>query len=137
VVTSPSNEETTYIANENVRFKNFLEIGMFKILKGHQTLCDVLKKRIWNKNKFQKRRGCCSQETSMLMVPIGHLSNIPKLNGCSPKENLLIPLFYLDMIVMITPPCMSHLTLIINCLKNNMVKYSPDILELIAGMVLR
>ena len=30
--------------------KTLLEIGMYKSLKGHQTLCDVLKKQILNRN---------------------------------------------------------------------------------------
>jgi hypothetical protein len=44
VVTNPSSKETTVIADENTRLKTLLETGMYKSLKGHQTLCDVLKK---------------------------------------------------------------------------------------------
>ena len=44
VETNPSAEETTAIADENARLKTLLETGMYKSLKGHQTLCDVLKK---------------------------------------------------------------------------------------------
>ena len=50
VVSNPSSEETTNIADENVRLKTLLETGMYKSLKGHQTLCDVLKKQILNRN---------------------------------------------------------------------------------------
>ena len=50
VVTNPSAEDTTAIADENARLKTLLEIGMYKSLKGHQTLCDVLKKQILNRN---------------------------------------------------------------------------------------
>ena len=50
VVTNPSSEDTTTIADENARLKTFLETGMYKSLKGHQTLCDVLKKQILNRN---------------------------------------------------------------------------------------
>src|ERR1044071_4117519 len=50
VVSNPSFEDTIDIAEENVRLKNLLETGMFKSLKGHQTLCDVLKKQILNRN---------------------------------------------------------------------------------------
>src|SRR4051812_4498991 len=50
VVSNPSSEDTIDIAEENVRLKNLLETGMFKSLKGHQTLCDVLKKQILNRN---------------------------------------------------------------------------------------
>ena len=44
VVTNPSVEDTTTIADENARLKTLLETGMYKSLKGHQTLCGVLKK---------------------------------------------------------------------------------------------
>ena len=44
VVTKPSTEGATTIADENARLKTFLETSMYKSLKGHQTLCDVLKK---------------------------------------------------------------------------------------------
>ena len=50
VLSNPSSEDTIDIAEENVRLKNLLETGMFKSLKGHQTLCDVLKKQILNRN---------------------------------------------------------------------------------------
>ena len=50
VVTKPSTEDATTITDENVRLKTLLETGMYKSLKGHQTLCDVLKKQILNRN---------------------------------------------------------------------------------------
>ena len=50
VVANPSIEDTTTIADENARLKTLLETGMYKSLKGHQTLCDVLKKQILNRN---------------------------------------------------------------------------------------
>ena len=50
MVTNPSSEDTTTIADENARLKTLLETGMYKSLKGHQTLCDVLKKQILNRN---------------------------------------------------------------------------------------
>ena len=50
VVTNPSIEDTTTIADENARLKKLLETGMYKSLKGHQTLCDVLKNQILNRN---------------------------------------------------------------------------------------
>ena len=50
VVTNPSAEDTTTIADENARLKTLLETGMYKSLKGHQTLCDVLKRQILNQN---------------------------------------------------------------------------------------
>src|SRR5215216_4583672 len=50
VVTNPSSEDATTIADENARLKTLLETGMYKSLKGHQTLCDVLKKQILKRN---------------------------------------------------------------------------------------
>ena len=50
MVTNPFPEDTTAIADENARLKTLLEIGMYKSLKGHQTLCDVLKRQILNRN---------------------------------------------------------------------------------------
>ena len=50
VVSNPSSEEATTIADENARLKTLLETGMYKSLKGHQILCDVLKKQILNRN---------------------------------------------------------------------------------------
>ena len=50
VVTNPSVEDTTTIADENARLKTLIETRMYKSLKGHQTLCDVLKKQILNRN---------------------------------------------------------------------------------------
>ena len=50
VVTNPSAEDTTTIADENARLKTLLETGMYKSLKGHLTLFDVLKRQILNQN---------------------------------------------------------------------------------------
>ena len=50
MVSNPLSKDTIDIAEENVRLKNLLETGMFKSLKGHQTLCDVLKKQIFNRD---------------------------------------------------------------------------------------
>ena len=50
VVTNPSTEDATTIADENARLKTFLETCMHKSLKGHPTLCDVFKKQILNRN---------------------------------------------------------------------------------------
>src|ERR1041385_4379428 len=50
VVSNPSSEDIIDIAEENARLKSLLETGMFRSLKGHQTLCDILKKQILNRN---------------------------------------------------------------------------------------
>ncbi len=46
---NPSVEENGSVSDENARLKDLLQTGMFKSLKGHQTLCDVLKKSILHK----------------------------------------------------------------------------------------
>ena len=49
-LTNPSSEETTNVTDENAGLKELYVTGMYKSLKGHQTLCDVLKKQILNRN---------------------------------------------------------------------------------------
>jgi hypothetical protein len=60
-VTNTSFEEIA-ISDENFRLRNLLDTGMLKSLKGHQTLCDVLKKLILHK-KPQKGRFGFRKET--------------------------------------------------------------------------
>src|SRR3989337_1855816 len=50
VVTNSSSEDTTSITDENAGLKELYVTCMYKSLKGHQTLCDVLKKQILNMN---------------------------------------------------------------------------------------
>ena len=50
VVTNSSSEDTTSIIDDNAGLKDLYVTGMYKSLKGHQALCDVLKKQILNKN---------------------------------------------------------------------------------------
>ena len=50
VVTNSSSEDTTSVTNENAGLKELYVTGIYKSLKGHQTLCDVLKKQILNRN---------------------------------------------------------------------------------------
>ena len=56
-ISNPSSEEFVPISVENCRLKNLLETGMLKSLKGHQTLCDVLKKSILHKNPRKEGLG--------------------------------------------------------------------------------
>ena len=56
-ISNPSPEEFVAISDENCRLKNLLETGMLKSLKGHQTLCDVLKKSILHKNPRKEGLG--------------------------------------------------------------------------------
>ena len=56
-ISNPSSEEFVAISNENCRLKNLLETGMLKSLKGHQTLCVVLKKSILHRNPRKEGLG--------------------------------------------------------------------------------
>lgn len=49
-ITNPSIEEIAALSDENCRLRSLVEDGMLKSLKGHLTLCDMLKKSILNKN---------------------------------------------------------------------------------------
>ena len=49
VVTNSSSEDIAIITDD-ARLKELYMAGMYKSLKGHQTLCDVLKKQILNRN---------------------------------------------------------------------------------------
>ena len=57
VVTNPSAEDTTTFVDESAKLKTLLEIGMYKSLKGHHNLCDVLKKQILNRNRGKRVLG--------------------------------------------------------------------------------
>jgi hypothetical protein len=50
VKANPSVEENVPASDDNDRLKDLLRTGLLKSLKGHQTLCDVLKKSILHKN---------------------------------------------------------------------------------------
>ena len=55
--TNPSSEDFAAITEENCRLKGLLETVMLRSLKGHQTLCDVLKKSILQKNPQKEGLG--------------------------------------------------------------------------------
>jgi hypothetical protein len=55
--TNTSVEEIVSLSDENCRLRNLVEEGMLKSLKGHQTLCDLLKKSILNKNPRKEGMG--------------------------------------------------------------------------------
>ena len=50
MVTNSSSKDTTSITDDNARLKELYVTGIYKSLKGHQTLCDVLKTQILNRN---------------------------------------------------------------------------------------
>ena len=54
MVSNSSLEETTNATHENAGLKELYVTGIYKSLKGHQTLCDVLKKQILNRNRGKK-----------------------------------------------------------------------------------
>jgi hypothetical protein len=50
VVTNFSSEDTTSFTDDNAGLKELYVTSMYKSLKGHHALCDVLKKQILNRN---------------------------------------------------------------------------------------
>ena len=50
VVTNSSSEDTTSITDDNAGLEELYVTDIYKSLKGHQTLCDVLKKQILKRN---------------------------------------------------------------------------------------
>ena len=132
VITNPSAEDATAIADENARLKTLLETGMYKSLKGHQTLCDVLKKQILNRNP--RKEGVGFEKKMNVMVPTGSLSSIPKPHGLLQRNLQWIHPLYLALPVLILLSLMNPLMQTINCLRIRMVKCLPGILVLTAGM---
>ena len=58
--TNPSSKDFAAITEENCRLKGLLETGMLRSLKGHQILCDVLKKSILH--KYPQKEGLCFEK---------------------------------------------------------------------------
>ena len=54
MVSISSSEETITVTNEHAGLKELYDTGMYKSLKGHQTLSELLKKQIMNKNAKKK-----------------------------------------------------------------------------------
>src|SRR3954463_2082027 len=97
MVSNPSSEDTIDIVEENVRLKNLLETGLFKSLKGHQTLCDILINRSSTGIRGKKESG--SLGTSTLMGHTGNLNSTRRPFGFWQKCHLLILILYLAMIM--------------------------------------
>ena len=86
MVTNSSSEDTTSVTNENAGLKELYLTGMYKSLKGHQALYDVLKKQILNGTLG--KRVLHLRGNSMLMGPTGNLSCTPKPHGLLQKDLL-------------------------------------------------
>src|SRR3954464_3695077 len=95
-ITNSSSEDISSITND-AGLKELYMTGIYKSLKGHQTLCDVLKS-ISSTGTLGKRvlplRG-----NSMLMVHTGSLSSTPKPHGLLQRALELIHLIYLVIYV--------------------------------------
>ena len=108
--------------------------GMYKSLKGHQTLCDVLRKQILNRNP---RKECIAFERKLNADgTYWKPEQYPKTSWVAAKGPPVIHPCYLALHVNLLILLISHLTPTINCLKIRMVKYLLDMLALTAGMVL-
>ena len=129
MVTNPSAEDTTTIADENARLKTLLETGMYKSLKGHQTLSDVLKKQILNRNP--RKEGVGFERKMNADDSYWKLEQYPKTTWVAAKEPSVDP-SNLSGFICANP--MNPLMQTINCSKIRMVKCLPGILVLTAGM---
>src|SRR6187399_1555347 len=89
VVTNPSAVETTTIADENARLKTLLETWMYKSLKGHQTLCNVLKKQILNRNP--RKEGVGFDRKMNVDGSYWKLEQYPKITWVAAKEPSVDP----------------------------------------------
>ena len=125
VVSIPSSEETTSVTDKNAGLKELYITDMYKSLKGHQTLCDVLKKQILNR---KPRKEGIAFERKLNADSQNHM-------GLLPKDLQLIHPLYLALTVILHILLMSHLTPTISYSKIRMVKYLLDLLVLTAGTV--
>ena len=107
--------------------------GMYKSLKGHQTLCDVLKKQILNRNP--RKEGIAFERKLNADGTYWKPEQYPKTSWLLQRDLQLIHPIYPALHVNLLILLMSHLTPTINCSKIRMVKYLLDMLALTAGMV--
>jgi hypothetical protein len=107
---------------------------MYKSLKGHQTLCDVLKKQILNRNP--RKEGIAFERKLNADGTYWKPEQYP-MHGLLQRALQLIPLLYLAILVMLHIPQMSHLTLTSSYSRIRTVKYLPGSLVLTAGTVLQ
>ena len=82
-ITNSSSEDIASITND-AGLKELYMTDMYKSLKGHRALCDVLKKQILNRNPG--KRVLPLRGNSMLMVHIGSLSSTPKPHGLLQRD---------------------------------------------------
>ena len=132
MVTNPSVEDTTTIADENAMLKTVLETGMYKSLKGHQTLCDVLKKQILNRNP--RKEGVGFERKMNVDGSYWKPEQYPKTTWVAAKEPSADPSIYLASHVLTPLSLMNPLMQTIYCLRIRMVKCLPGTLVLTAGM---
>ena len=107
--------------------------GMYKSLKGHQTLCDVLKKQILNRNP--RKEGIAFERKLNADGTYWKPEQYPKTSRVAAKGPPVDPSNYLALHVNLLILLMSHLTPTTNCLKLRMVKCLLDMLALTAGTV--
>ena len=134
MVINSSYEDTSSITDDNAGLKELYVTGMYKSLKGHQALCDVLKKQILNRNP--RKEGIAFERKLNADGTYWKPEQYPKTSWVAAKGPLWIHLIYLALHVNLHILLMSHLTPTINCSKIRMVKYLLDMLALTTGTVL-
>ena len=131
-ITNSSSEDIASITDD-AGLKELYMTGMYKSLKGHQTLCDVLKKQILNRNP--RKEGIAFERKLNADGTYWKPEQYPKTSWVAAKGPPVDPI-YLALHVNLLILLMSHLTPTINCSKIRMVKYLLDMLALTAGTVL-
>ena len=132
VIIDSSSKDIASITDD-AGLKELYMTGMYKSLKGHQTLCDVLKKQILNRNP--RKEGIAFERKLNADGTYWKPEQYPKPHGLLQRDLQLIHLTYLDLHVNLLILMMSQLTPTLNCSKIRMVKYLLDILALTAGTV--
>ena len=130
-ITNSSSEDIASITDD-AWLKELYTTGMYKSLKGHQTLCDVLKKQILNRNP--RKEGIAFERKINADGTYWKLS-IPKPHWLLQRDLQWIHPLYLALHVNLHILLMCHLAPTINCSKIKMVKYLLDMLALTAGTV--
>ena len=106
---------------------------MYKSLKGHQAVCNVLKKQILNRNP--RKEGIAFERKLNADGTYWKPEQYPETSWVAAKGPPIDPCIYLALHLILHIPLMSHLTPTINCSKIRMMKYLLDMLALTTGMV--
>ena len=133
VVTNSSSEDTTSITNNNAGLKELYVTGIYKSFKGHQTLCDVLKKQILNKNP--RKEGIAFERKLNADGTYWKPEQYTKTSWVAAKGPSVDPRTLSGFTCESSYSSDESFDSNINCSRIKMVKYLLDMLELTTGTV--